>query len=149
MVLESPDWKNLDSMFFWKYVMPKSSHNVPRVVFLDYKIDITSLAKLANKHPEVSFLVESEKVPGGKEVFLKNVDYRWRERMEYWDWLKSWTTTDYVIVNEDDIEGWIQPALCGVKILFSEKDLPKEIVPVGTVSRIENWEWARTLLTKK
>ena len=142
------DWKNLDPMFFWKYVMPKSQHHIPKVVFVDYKIENPELARLSNKHKNVDFVVETVGNPGGQEVFLQNVNYRWRDRTEYRQWLDSWKLTDYVIANKDDIELWIQPALCGVKILFDVEDLGDIVTPIDTVGRIENWEWARTLLTK-
>lgn len=147
MEQKSQDWKNLDPMFFWKYVMPKSQHSVPKVVFLDFDIDNSEIEKICSKYPEVNFVIEKEEY-SRKKGFLEIVNYRWRDRMEYWQWLDSWKFTDYVIVNKDDIELWIQPALCGVKILFDVEDLGDTVTPIDTVGRIENWEWAKTLLTK-
>lgn len=141
------DWKNLDPMFFWKYVMPKSQHRIPKVVFLDFDIDNPEIEKICSKYPEVYFIIEEGEYSRKKD-FLEIVNYRWRDRMEYWQWLESWKFTDYVIANKDDIELWIQPALCGVKILFDVEDLGDTVTPIDTVGRIENWEWAKTLLTK-
>ena len=147
MEQKSQDWKNLDPMFFWKYVMPKTSHNIPKVVFLDFDIDNSEIEKICSKYPEVNFVIEKEEYSRKKD-FLEIVNYRWRDRMEYWQWLDSWKFTDYVIANKDDIELWIQPALCGVKILFGVEDLGDTVAPIDAVGRIENWEWAKTLLTK-
>ena len=147
MEQKSQDWKNLDPMFFWKYVMPKTNHNIPKVVFLDFDIDNSEIEKICSKYPEVNFVIEKEEYSRKKD-FLEIVNYRWRDRMEYWQWLDSWKFTDYVIANKDDIEGWIQPALCGVKILFDVEDLGDTVAPIDAVRRIENWEWAKTLLTK-
>lgn len=146
---ECHDLKNLNPMFYWQYVMPKSSHLIPKVVFIDYEIEPAKLIILAKKYADVDFVIESQSVPSGEVVALNNVDYRWRDRIEYRHWLESWTSIDYVIAKKENLDSWIEPALCGVKILFSEDELPETINPFDSVSRIENWEWAREVLTKE
>lgn len=149
MEQESQGLMSLNPMFFWQFVMPKSTHLIPKVVCVDYKISREKLIALANKYRDVDFIIENKCATGESSVILNNVGYRWRDRMEYRHWLESWTGIDYVIAQKENLEDWIQPALCGVKILFSEDELPEIIYPFDSVSRIENWEWAKEVLTKE
>lgn len=133
-----------DPMFYWQYVMSKTERTIPRVVFLNVVPSVEELERLANDNPNVSFLVETESYPGGVDKFLSNVDYRWRDRIEKKDWVKSWTTTDYVIVKPEDKDLWITPALCGVEVCNT---VPGEFKVLENVERVTNWDNARKMLT--
>lgn len=138
--------RNLDPMYFWKYVMAKKREH-PCVVIYNYKPE--KLLIWAKEHPRVNFIVESDKVPGGIDVFIHNTVYRWMEGMSYDEWLRRWNWTDYVLCDENDKEYWIQAQLCGVTPLFRDKDLEKvlnDIQPLDSVQRIDNWEQARNYL---
>ena len=135
--------KNLDPMFFWRFVMSKYSDRLPCVLIK------------GNPSPEVIDWMKRVKRPvnwivedGGEIPGMKNVLYRERNRYSDRDWLKSLSTTDYYIFDDENKDYWLPVALCGVKIIFDAKEL-SELEPevLTTLDRIDNWERAKNLLT--
>lgn len=140
---------NLDPMFFWQYVMAKGQRVRPRVAFIDLKLEKEMVDNIADELPYVDFIIEEESVDNKVKSSKENVLYRWRDRIEYKNWLKTWTTVDYGVGSKENVLSK-QVALCGVKMFENVDDflaLGENIRVFNNVDRIENWESARKLLT--
>lgn len=148
MAQKSQDLKNLDPMFYWKYVMKKGNRSYPEVRFIDFPINDGALAKLAHNNPEVVFRVESEDPPGGIPVFQSNVHFVWRKMMTPKQRLEALNNTDYVVCKKNSVYGF-EAGLCGVRVLHSLDALKNiDILRVlSSLERIENWEKTKELLT--
>lgn len=140
--------KNLDPMAYWKYVMAVK-RGKPCVVIFD--IFPEELEYLAKKYPLVDFVIEAkdyDDIPKGQTC--PNIIYRWRDNLSEKEWLNRWRWTDCLLCNENVLEYWIRAKLCGVKCVFDISDLNdflENAHVLNSIERIENWEYAKSLLT--
>lgn len=133
---------NLDPMYFWQFVM-KGSEDRLSCVLIKGNIP-ENLVEVIEHNPYVSWIVEDgEEVPS-----LKNVLYRERKRLTDKEWVKGWSSIDYLVCDEEDAEYWMVAGLCGTSVKFGWNE-NIDIKVLSKVERIENWEWARSVLTKK
>ena len=133
---------NLDPMYFWQFVMKGSEDRLPCILI---KGNIPeNLVEVIEHNSYVSWIVEDgEEVPS-----LKNVLYRERKRLTDKEWIKGWSSIDYLVCDEEDAEYWMIAGLCGTSVKFGW-NVNIDIKVLSKVERIENWEWARSVLTKK
>lgn len=147
--LKKSGW-NLNPMFYWKYVMNKTSKTVPEIRFIDYPLDEVKLIKLAYENPTLNFTVETEENPGGLLVSQNNVKYVWRKILNSEERLKALSNTDYAVCKNDNPRG-LEAGLCGIKLFTSFEELKENITKLkvlNSVERIENWENTKNRLTK-
>lgn len=132
---------NLDPMYFWQFVMKGSEDRLPCILIKGNVPE--DLVEVIKNNPYVSWIVEDgEEIPE-----LKNVLFRDEKRLTEKERTRGWSSIDYIICDKNQPECWLVAGLCGVKVLFEWNDNTK-IKVLSKVERIENWEWARNLLTK-
>ena len=142
MEQEYQDLKNLNPMFYWQFVMSKHLDRLPCVLIKGEPAEGVLEWIQSVKRP-VDWIIED-----GENTGLRNVVYRERNRLTEREWLKGLTTIDFLLCNEKEKIYWMTASLCGVSSFFSLEEIEKqEIRVLNNVERIENWEFAKNLLT--
>ena len=138
------NWKNLNPMYYWQFVMKKKADRLPCVVIKgDPTVSVVRLIQQYQNYP-IHWIIED-----GQEISeIKNILYRDSSHLSYHEWVKNWSSVDFLICKESEKDYWMVALLCGVSVIFDDniQDLPS-IQVLSSVDRIENWEKAKNLLT--
>lgn len=139
---------NLNPMYFWPHVMGYQNRACSKVV-IRHCVSVFKICELAKEYTTVNFVLEDYSTSAS--TTHPNILWRWTDRLTYEEWVRGWSTTDYLLCDEIDRNYWMQAQLCGVKIFFDLKTFEQELKTglkiLSSVERINNWESAKNLLT--
>lgn len=133
-------------MFYWQWVMKNRGGRItPSVVLFD--IDSEILVNMSEQYPTVDFLAFNVETPN---YFHSNILLLDRARKTQKQYLQILSDADYLYASDPRIRQ--EASLCGVKVFDNLDDLHAELrnpKVLQKVERIENWESAKNLLTRK
>lgn len=140
--------ENLNPMFYWKWVLKNRGGRItPRAITID--LDYNTIKQLVKNHPEVDFSVFDTDLEEESPLF-RNVLFCERGRKTDTEYYTMLSEADYFYSNDNRLN--LEAGLCGVKSCSTIEELEANLQSARVltkIERIENWESAKNLLTRK
>jgi len=131
---------NLDPMFYFKNVLHRKEHHIPRVL-VDFAGQ-PELMEILSKWYDCEVIVEAKEI-SSELLSLPILAKRYSKEKDY-------KSIDYYYCPKEKENDWFPAALSGVIVVFTFdelKDLLEKTEMPSPIQRLNMFEWAKDLLT--